>query len=121
MDADYQQGEDHESEMIDSTKKKKRRRRNKFSELLAKKKPKFDPKSFANYEQYYDQYYGLDYEDLIGDVPCRFKYRKVVANDYGLTFDEVRFLFFFMKRLIVQLKKKKNDNVCRYWQLMRKS
>ncbi|EZA47646.1 hypothetical protein DMN91_012373 [Ooceraea biroi] len=88
MDADYDGSRNLQSELED-TKKKKRRRRSKFAELLAKEKPKFDPKQFPSYRQYFDQYYSLDYEDMIGDMPCRFKYRKVTPNDYGLTVDEI--------------------------------
>lgn len=89
MDADYDESRDLQSELIENTKKRKRRRRSKFAELIAKKKPKFDPKQYSSYKEYFDQYYSLDYEDMIGDLPCRFKYRKVVPNNYGLSVEEI--------------------------------
>ncbi|XP_011873109.1 PREDICTED: protein KRI1 homolog [Vollenhovia emeryi] len=89
MDAEYDGSRNLQTELIENTKKKKRRRRSKFAELITKEKPKFDPKQFPSYADYFDQYYSLDYEDLIGDMPCRFKYRKVVPNDYGLSVEEI--------------------------------
>ncbi|XP_032674778.1 protein KRI1 homolog isoform X2 [Odontomachus brunneus] len=89
MDADYDGSQDLQSELVESTRKRKKKRRSKFAMLMAKKKPKFDPKQFPLYEEYFDQYYSLDYEDMIGDLPCRFKYRKVVPNDYGLSVEEI--------------------------------
>ncbi|KAK2575946.1 hypothetical protein KPH14_007308 [Odynerus spinipes] len=89
MDADYDGTQNVQSELVEVTKKKKRRRRSKFAELIAQEKPKFDPTKHPSYEEYFDQYYALDYEDMIGDIPCRFKYRKVVPNDYGLTVQEI--------------------------------
>lgn len=42
-------------------------------------------------ERMMDELYKLDYEDLIGDMPTRFKYRKVEANRYGLRAEEILF------------------------------
>ncbi|KAJ8305278.1 hypothetical protein KUTeg_015823 [Tegillarca granosa] len=82
MDADYDPNEE-------VTTKKGKKRKSTFARALKKKKPVFDPAQ-KTFEEYFDEYYKLDYEDLAGDVPCRFKYRKVTANDYGLSTNEVR-------------------------------
>lgn len=81
MDADY--------DPANAPKKsKKKKKKNKLAQVLETKKPVFDPEE-KTFEQYLDEYYKLDYEDIIDGMPCRFKYRKTVPNDYGLSVDEV--------------------------------
>ena len=84
MDCDYQQ------EIVESTKRKKGRRKSKFTKALESNstKPAFDPED-KTFTEYVEEYYKLDCEDLIGDLPCRFKYRSVQPNDFGLSVEEV--------------------------------
>ena len=90
MDADYDPGAgSHDPREPGPANPLKRKRMSKFAAALKRRKPTFDPGA-GSWENYFDSYYQLDYEDLIGgDLPCRFKYRQVPQNDFGLTTDEV--------------------------------
>jgi protein KRI1 len=96
MDCDYNPEENKkkkiQDELIEMSKGRKRRKKTSMlAEIIRKEKPAFDPAtSEKTYEEYLDEYYKLDYEDIIGDQPCRFKYTECVPNDFGLTVEEVR-------------------------------
>ncbi|KAI8086583.1 KRI1-like family C-terminal-domain-containing protein, partial [Halteromyces radiatus] len=78
MDADYLPGGEKYEETKKNKKGKKRALENDQQE-----KPK--PKD-AEYNKLVDDYYALDFEDVIGgDLPTRFKYTKTEPEDFGLT------------------------------------
>lgn len=41
------------------------------------------------FQDYIEEFYQLDYEDTIGDLPTRFRYASVDPLTYGLTPEEI--------------------------------
>ena len=101
MDADYDPRANFQKEVLEMTsKKKKGKKQSAFAKVLEQYKPVFDPKQFGSYDEYLEEYYKLDYEDIVADMPVRFKYRQVVSNDFGLTTEEVFILFLWQYCLL---------------------
>ncbi|CAJ0573156.1 unnamed protein product, partial [Mesorhabditis spiculigera] len=67
---------------------RRKKRNSQFAEAVSRAKPLWNPKE-KTFEEYFNEYYALDYEDILGDQRTRFHYRQVIANDFGLQVDEI--------------------------------
>lgn len=96
MDADFEQGADARlsKEEKKRLKKKEKKARAKAErepeiEMDAEAAPVSETDRKAKARELMDEYYNLGYEDVIGDIPTRFKYASVPKEDYGLSAVEI--------------------------------
>lgn len=91
MDCDY----DPQSAKLKKEKNKKKRNRLNKTKKEIELNDLPEAEQGDKYAEYMDELYKLDCEDMIGDLRCRFKYRDVVANDFGLSIEEVLIYYIF--------------------------